>query len=83
MRMKPEHMRLIAPEININYDKDLLHHVWTEKKGILEDETFCMQDGRYLPDKLLLTGLMYCQYDDPEQHIKKPRYQPRTRKGSR
>ena len=69
MQLRPEHMRLIAPHINLNYEKDLLVFSRTIAKQILADEDFGYNDGLHEPQKLLLIGFLYCQFKyDAEGH---------------
>ena len=62
MQLRPEHMRLIAPHINLDYEKDLLVFQQTIPKQILADEDFGYADGLHEPQKLLLIGFMYCRF---------------------
>ena len=61
MKLRPEHMRFIAPSLNFDYDKDVLvSSAWTPVKGLLCDNDFGFDRGKHNPEKLLLLGFMYC-----------------------
>lgn len=69
MKLRPDHMRMIEKDINIDYEEDILAFKHNEKKALLCDEDFGFQDGLHEPQKLLLTGFMYCKFDDELAHM--------------
>mmetsp|Transcript_31202 Transcript_31202/g.41299 ORF Transcript_31202/g.41299 Transcript_31202/m.41299 type:complete len:128 (+) Transcript_31202:175-558(+) len=70
MKLRPEHMRMICPALNFNYDRDVLEPTnWTTAKGLLQDIDFGFEYGKHNPDKLLLLGFMYCQFEREELHV--------------
>mmetsp|Transcript_9688 Transcript_9688/g.11925 ORF Transcript_9688/g.11925 Transcript_9688/m.11925 type:complete len:237 (-) Transcript_9688:111-821(-) len=69
MKLRPDHMRMIQNDINIDYEKDILGLKFNEKKALLCDDEFGFQDGLHEPQKLLLTGFMYCQFENELKHM--------------
>ena len=69
MQLRPDHMRLIAPSINLNYEKDIMAHRRTTAKALLCDEGFGFTNGLHDPQKLLLTGFLYCKFSDELSHM--------------
>ena len=65
MQLRPEHMRSIEKNINLDYEKDILDYHPNDKKALLCDENFGYKDGLHEPQKLLLIGFMYCYFRDP------------------
>ncbi len=65
MQLRPEHMRSIESNINLDYEKDILDYYPNDKKALLCDENFGFKDGLHEPQKLLLIGFMYCYFRDP------------------
>ena len=69
MKLRPEHMRVISDTININYDEDIIAPKFNEKKALLCDDDFGFEHGLHDPQKMLLTGFLYCQFHDEEVHL--------------
>jgi hypothetical protein len=69
MQLRPEHMRLIAPDLKLDFEKDILGHKKTIAKQLLCDHKFGYSDGLHEPQKLLLIGFLYCQFSNPEAHM--------------
>ena len=69
MHLRPEHMRLIAPHINLDFDRDLMEYRPNVPKQLLMDEGFGYKDGLHEPMRVLLLGFMYCQMTDPDAHM--------------
>ena len=69
MQLRPEHMRLIAPSIGLDYEKDLLCPETTVAKLMFQDKLFGYHSGLHEPSKLLLLGFMYCKYDTVGEHM--------------
>ena len=69
MHLRPDHMRLISPSINLDYDKDILTYNKTEAKELLCDPNFGYVGGVHEPRKLLLTGFMYCSFKNEIDHM--------------
>ena len=69
MQLRPEHMRLIAPDIGLDYENDILNYRPTLAKYLLCDEKFGYQDGLHEPQKMLLTGFMYCKFSNEMEHM--------------
>ena len=69
MQLRPEHMRLIAKAINLNYEEDILAFTSTVPKMMLCDKNFGFKDGLHEPQKMLLIGFLYCKYKSVEDHM--------------
>ena len=40
MKLRPDHMRMIQKDINIDYEKDILSYKYNAKKALLCDDEF-------------------------------------------
>ena len=70
MKLRPEHMRMIAPAIRLDYEKTILSHKYNEEKGVLCDDNFGFENGVHEPQKLLLIGFLYCKFaSDAASHM--------------
>jgi hypothetical protein len=62
MKLRPDHMRLIAEAINLKYDEKIQSYYPSVEKSLLCDPEFGFKDGEHDPHKMLLTGFMYCEF---------------------
>ena len=69
MKLRPDHLRQIADDINLDYDKKILCYEDTTEKFLLCDEMFGYKDGENEPRKLLLTGFVYCNFRNEVKHM--------------
>ena len=67
--LRSEQMRLIASPLNFSYDEELICQKWTPVKSLLADEDYGFDAGMHSPQKLLLTGFLYCEYERADIHI--------------
>ena len=49
MHLRPEHMRLIAKDINLRYDEEILVRKYNDTKGLMCDTQFGYKDGLHEP----------------------------------
>ena len=49
MKLRPEHMKMIAQDINLDYENDILSYKYNDSKGLICDETFGFQAGLHEP----------------------------------
>ena len=49
MHLRPEHMRLIAKDINLKYDEEILVRKYNDTKGLMCDTQFGYKDGLHEP----------------------------------
>ena len=69
MKLRPDHLRQIADDINLQYEEKILCYRDTYEKFLLCDEDFGYKDGENDPKKLLLTGFMYCNFHNEMKHM--------------
>ena len=62
-------MRLIAKDINLRYDEEILVRKYNDTKGLMCDTQFGYKDGLHEPQKLLLLGFMYCSFANEIDHM--------------
>ena len=53
----------------MNYDDEILPRKYNDTKGLICDTQFGYKDGLHEPQKLLLTGFMYCSFYDEMEHM--------------
>jgi hypothetical protein len=68
MKLNDQHIKEIAPLINLKVD-DLFLHDKSDAHFIIRDEEFAYKHQHYDPHELLLIGFLYCQYSDPQTHL--------------
>ena len=69
MQLRPEHMEMIAPSINLDYENDLHNRSKSFARFLMCDPRFGFKDGLHEPQKLLLIGFLYCHYENEEEHL--------------
>lgn len=69
MKLRPDHMRLIADAINLDYDGKIQSYYPSDEKYLLTDTDFGFSEGVHDPHKLLLTGFMYCSFENEMTHM--------------
>ena len=69
MQLRPEHMRMLAPKLGLDYDADFLGNEKTDAKRLLMDDEFGFSNGLNEPSKMLILGFMYCRYNNLAEHM--------------
>ena len=69
MQLRPEHMRMLAPTLGLDYDTDFLGMEKTDAKRLLMDDDFGFSNGCNEPSKMLIIGFMYCRYNNLAEHM--------------
>ena len=69
MQLRPEHIKMIAPSLGLDYEKDYLCAENTDAKNLFQDRLFGYHSGLHEPSKLLLLGFMYCKFDTLGEHM--------------
>ena len=69
MQLRPDHMRLIQESINLDYDGKIQSYYPSTEKFLLCDTNFGFNEGVHDPHKLLLTGFMYCCFENEMTHM--------------
>ena len=69
MQLRPEHMRILSPQLGLDYEEDFLGNDKTDAKRLLMDQSFGYSNGLHEPSKMLVLGFLYCRYANLVEHM--------------